>query len=135
MTGFYLRHVERFTFSKHERLCSRLRITEVVTTGRSVHDPPFKLVGKFMQLDTPGQAQIGFAVPRRNIKSAVVRNRVKRLMREAYRLNKARYHEQLRSAGKQCAWLFVFQGKAPLTFVETELKITRALDRWLQQHG
>ncbi len=127
--------MERATFSKHERLRGRLRVQEVATTGRSVHEAPFKLVGKLMTLPTDLPAQIAFAVPKRNLPSAVHRNRVKRLLREAYRLNKHRWYEQLRASGKQCAWLVIFQGKAPVTLAETELKITKALDRWLIQHG
>lgn len=127
--------MHRATFSKHERLRGRLRVQEVATTGRSVHEPPFKLVGKLMALPTDAPAQIAFAVPKRNLPLAVHRNRVKRLLREAYRINKHRWYEKLQASGKQCAWLIVFQGKAPVTLAETELKISRALDRWLQQHG
>jgi ribonuclease P protein component len=127
--------VQRATFSKHERLRGRLRVQEVATTGRSVHEPPFKLVGKLMALPTDAPAQIAFAVPKRNLPLAVHRNRVKRLLREAYRINKHRWYGKLQASGKQCAWLIVFQGKAPVTLAETELKISRALDRWLKQHG
>ncbi|MBK9193409.1 MAG: ribonuclease P protein component [Flavobacteriales bacterium] len=123
------------TFSKHERLRGRLRVQEVATTGRSVHEPPFKLVGKLMALPTDAPAQIAFAVPKRNLPLAVHRNRVKRLLREAYRIDKHRWYGKLQASGKQCAWLIVFQGKAPVTLAETELKISRALDRWLKQHG
>ena len=125
----------RPTFRKHERLTGRLRIQEVATTGRSVHEPPFKLVGKMMQLPTDAPAQVAFAVPKRFLRLAVQRNRVRRLMREAYRLNKHRYFDRLRQSGKQCAWLFVFQGKEPLTLSETQQKITRSLDRWMERHG
>ncbi|MBK6831070.1 MAG: ribonuclease P protein component [Flavobacteriales bacterium] len=127
--------MQRATFSKHERLRGRLRVQEVATTGRSVHEPPFKLVGKLMALPTDAPAQIAFAVPKRNLPLAVHRNRVKRLLREAYRINKHRWYGKLQASGKQCAWLIVFQGKAPVTLAETELKISRALDRWLKQHG
>ncbi|MBK7384213.1 MAG: hypothetical protein IPI81_12935 [Flavobacteriales bacterium] len=40
--------VERHTFSKEERLRGRLRVQEVVTTGRTVHEAPFKLTGKII---------------------------------------------------------------------------------------
>ena len=69
------------------------------------------------------------------MKHAVDRNRMKRLMREAYRLNKARYLEHLATTGRQCAWLFIFQGKAPIGLAETQVKITRCLDRWMEKHG
>lgn len=127
--------MERPTFSKHERLTGRLRIQEVVTQGRSIHEAPLKLVGRIMELPTPAAAQVAFAIPKRYMKLAVHRNRTRRLLREAYRLNKASYHARLRERGKQCAWLFIYQGKAPLTLAETQMKITRSLDRWMEKHG
>ena len=127
--------MERATFRKHERLTGRLRIEEVVKTGRSVFEPPFKLVGKLMELPTTAPAQVAFAIPKRYMKLAVQRNRMRRLLREAYRLNKHAYHDRLRAAGKQCAWLFIYQGKTPLTLSETQLKITRSMDSWMRQHG
>lgn len=127
--------MERATFRKHERLTGRLRIQEVATTGRSVFEPPLKLVGKLMELPTTAPAQVAFAIPKRYMKLAVQRNRMRRLLREAYRLNKHTYHDRLRTAGKQCAWLFVYQGKAPLTLAETQQRIMRSLDRWMKQHG
>lgn len=127
--------MERPTFSKHEHLTGRLRIQQVITEGRSLHEAPLKLVGRIMDLPTPASAQVAFAIPKRYMKLAVQRNRMRRLLREAYRLNKAAYHTRLREAGKQCAWLFIYQGKEPLTLAETHLKITRSLDRWMDKHA
>lgn len=125
----------RYTFRKHERLTGRLRIQEVVTQGRTVHEPPFKVVGRLMELPTDAPAQVAFAIPKRNMRLAVHRNRMRRLMREAYRQNKHDYHERLRAAGKQCAWLFIYQGKVPIDLAETRLKMIRSLDRWMERHG
>lgn len=125
----------RNTFRKHEHLCGKLRISEVATTGKAVHVPPFRLVGKHMPLPTIAPAQVAFAVPRRNLRHAVDRNRMKRLMREAYRLYKPKLYEALGQDGRKVAWLFVYQGRTPITFTETSRKITAALERWLKDHG
>lgn len=125
----------RLTFRKHEHLCGRLRIQEVVTTGKAVQVPPLRLVGKFMALPTVAPAQMAFAVPKRGLRKAVQRNRVKRLLREAWRLNKERYYVRLRTEGRQCAWLLVYKGDEACTLEELERKITRSLDRWFQQYG
>ncbi|WKZ65310.1 MAG: ribonuclease P protein component [Flavobacteriales bacterium] len=125
----------RNTFRKSERLCGRLRLKEVATTGRAVNEPPFRLVGKMMQLPTDAPAQVAFAVPSRSMRRAVQRNRMKRLMREAYRTGKHDLHERLRAEGRQCAWLFIFQGREPVSQEETRQRITRALSRWMEQHG
>lgn len=126
---------QRHTFSKNERLCGRLRLKEVATTGRAVNEPPFRLVGKRMPLPTDAPAQIAFAVPSRNMPRAVDRNRMKRLMREAYRMNKGPMLERLRTQGVQCAWLFIFQGREPVTHAQTTSRLMRALDRWMNEHG
>jgi ribonuclease P protein component len=125
----------RHTFRKHEHLCGELRIKEVATTGKAVHVPPFRLVGKFMELPGTAPAQIAFAVPRRNLRKAVERNRMKRLMREAYRLMKPRTYERLSAGTGRVAWLLVYQGRELIGQEETARKISDALDRWLLQHG
>ncbi len=125
----------RNTFRKHEHLCGKLRIRDVALTGAAVHVPPFKLVGKVMELPTHAPAQIAFAVPRRNLKRAVDRNRIKRLMREAYRTNKNELYAKLEGREQKIAWLVVFQGRADIDLRSTEQKITKALHRWLEQHG
>ncbi len=125
----------RATFTKDERLCGQLRIKEVVTSGKTVHESPIKLVGKKMQLPTDAPAQVAFAIPRRYMRKAVQRNRMRRLMREAWRLNKAPVNARLKTSNVQCAWLFIYQGRTLLTFSETQMKITRSLDRWMNEHG
>jgi ribonuclease P protein component len=110
-------------------------LKEVVTTGRAVYESPFKLVGKKMELPGGAPAQIAFAVPRRNMRSAVHRNRMRRRMRESWRLNRQPFVDRLKGSNTSCAWLFVYQGKSPLSFSLTQVKITRLLDRWLNEHG
>jgi hypothetical protein len=60
---------------------------------------------------------------------------MKRLMREAYRLNKQALYESLAGRGDQIAWLFVYQGRSCISQEETSRKITKALQRWLKDHG
>jgi len=124
----------RATFRKHERLCGRTAIKQLLAGGKAVNEAPIRLIGKVMPLDHPVPAQIAFAVPKRYLPHAVDRNLAKRRMREAYRLNKDRWQAALRDAGVQCAWLVVFQGKAPLPFSITQRKISRCIDRWILEH-
>lgn len=124
----------RATFRKHERLCARTAIQELLDSGRAVNEPPVRLIGKVMPLDTTAPAQIAFAVPRRHLPRAVDRNRVRRRLREAYRLHKHGWHATLQQAGVQCAWLVVFQGRTVPPYAEVQRKISRAIDRWLHEH-
>jgi ribonuclease P protein component len=124
----------RATFRKHERLTGRDRVKQVATTGQVVKLPPFRLIGLLMPLDTVAPAQVAFAIPKRHVRLATQRNRMRRLMRETYRLEKHRWYDRLREAGVQCAWLLVFQGAAPLPWAEAREKITRTFDRWTEEH-
>lgn len=127
--------MERHTFPKHERLRGRPRIQRLIAEGATVHVPPFRLTGLYMELDAPVPAQVAFAVPKRNLPRAVDRNRARRRMREVYRLNKHAYHARLAEHGRSCAWLFVLQGRTVPPFAEVEGKMIRALDRWFKEHA
>lgn len=54
---------------------------------------------------------MGFSVPRREVRKAVDRNRVKRLMREAYRLNKQMFSEFVQTKYINLDILFIYRGK------------------------
>lgn len=124
----------RATFPKSERLAGKTTIQELIETGQAVNEAPFRLVGKLMDTRTQATARIAFAVPKRNLPRAVDRNRQKRLMREAFRLNKHTWIERLRERGVRCAWLLIFQGKAPISQIETSRATIRLIDRWLKEH-
>ena len=88
---------ERFTLSKEERICSKKLINELFTgNGRSMTAFPLRVV--FMKRtivnDQPRAAML-VSVPKRYFKHAVDRNRAKRQLREAYRLQKHQLVEAL----------------------------------------
>jgi ribonuclease P protein component len=121
--------------TKAERLCARKAIDAVVAQGHAVHEAPFRLVGSFMDLPTTYPAQIAFSVPKRYMPLAVQRNRMKRLMREAYRLHKHRWYQALDGKEHECAWLLIYQSRTPLPWAKVEGTMTRLFDRWLAQHA
>lgn len=77
-----------FGFPKKERLKSRRLWEAVFEEGRQIKAYPLLLYYLKTPLPEAVAAQAGFAVPKRALRKAVARNRVKRLMREAYRLDK-----------------------------------------------
>jgi len=74
----------KLTYNKHEKLKSKKAIEQLFAEGKSVSSYPLRLV--YIKNNTG--TKVGVSVSKRNFKLAVHRIRVKRLMREAYRLNK-----------------------------------------------
>lgn len=124
----------RSTFRKHERLTGRDAINAVVKQGTAINDKPFRLVGRIGPLASVSPAQVAFAIPKRHMRKATDRNHARRLMREAYRLEKERWYGPLRAAGVQCAWLVIYQSSHSLAFPIVRQRLCDLLDRWLLEH-
>jgi len=79
---------DRFTFSKAERLKNKHRIGAVFKRGKSVFVYPYRAVYLEMPAVTPAPVQVGISVPRRLVPKAHQRNKIKRQIRDVYRLQK-----------------------------------------------
>jgi len=100
-----------FTLSKEERLTRKKIIEEVFASGKSVKSPAVVLVYLFTPLPVELPVQVLFTASKRNFKRAHDRNRIKRLLREAYRHQKHPTLDGLKASGRQAALLFIFTGK------------------------
>jgi ribonuclease P protein component len=100
---------QRYTFKKAEKLKSRKTIEQLFKEGRSFSNFPFRVLWKLNE-NAIAPLQSGFAVGSKHFKKAVDRNRVKRLMREAYRLQKNNLQEQLAQQQKHLAIFFIYAG-------------------------
>jgi len=83
--------MKKYTFKKEERLCSKRRIESLFHNGSSFIVYPFRAVYQVepsLPLGSPSVA-ILISVSKKRFKKAVSRNRIKRLLREAYRLEKS----------------------------------------------
>ena len=100
-----------YSYDKKEKLKSSKLLETLFTKGRSLNAFPVKVF--YMPLTTTDELPIkaGVGVSARNFKKAVDRNRIKRLLRECYRLNKLSLHEQLRAQQKKLAVFFLYVGK------------------------
>jgi ribonuclease P protein component len=76
------------TFKKEERLCNKKLIDGLFHNGSSFLCYPFRASWMLSDAGQQFPVQVLFAVAKKRYKRAVDRNLLKRLMREAYRLNK-----------------------------------------------
>ena len=94
----------RFTLGKDTKLKSKKAIEQLFTDGNSIRKGPLRCVFKFASGEMAHK--VGVSVSKRFFKKAPDRNRVKRLFREAYRLNQ---HDLMMShEGKHLEMMFTF---------------------------
>lgn len=72
-------------------------------------------------------AKAGFSVSKKNFQKAVKRNLLKRRMREAYRINKSGFYENLKE--KKLDLMFIYVARDILPFVTIEKSIKTILER------
>lgn len=115
------------TFPKNEKLKSRKLITQLFDEGKGVSKFPVKLL--YLPVETLKNHQATFAVPKKNFKSAVDRNRIKRQLREAYRLQKEML---VTSSETKYALLFLYLGKKKPQYEELENCVALLLKKLLK---
>ena len=118
---------KRFTFSKDERLHSKILIEELFVNGESFYKYPFKVIVKKTSIKKEHLVRILISVPKKIFKKAVDRNRVKRLIREAYRLNKNIIYDHEEAEPHCLDIAFVYTAKSILSYQEIERKIVLIL--------
>lgn len=109
--AIFTQHYEmamEFSFPKKEHLKRQKLIKQIFSDGNTITVFPLKLYYVETPLPEHVSIQAGFSVAKRAFKHAVQRNRIKRLMREAYRLNKATVFNKSKT---QYAFMFLYIGK------------------------
>lgn len=120
----------RFTLGKFERLKSRKLIAALFEEGTSVKKYPLKI--NFLQIEHTSNypVQAAFSVPKRRFKSAVDRNRIKRLLRETYRKEKFIVYDSL---SKPYVIMITYIGKTEESYVNVEATMKKALTLFVKQ--
>ena len=114
------------SFGRKEKLKSKKLITQLFEEGKGISIYPIKLI--YLPTDYKDKPlQTGVTVSKRNFKSAVDRNRIKRLLREAYRRNKA---QVFNNTDANFAFLFLYLGKDMPTFEQLDHKMKLILNKF-----
>ena len=81
-------NINNYKFRKEEKIVGENRIDSLFIEGKSFVAFPLRVVYLKTELSLSSPISVLVSVPKKRIKSAVKRNRIKRQVREAYRLNK-----------------------------------------------
>ena len=122
--------VSKFTFKKSERLSSKKYIKELFDNGSSFYIYPFKMMVLANSGPDINHNQILITVPKRIFKRAVDRNKIKRLIREAYRLNK---HQLINGSQQTFRIGYIYTAKVCLSFNLIQEKLKLSLDRIIME--
>lgn len=120
--------MSRYTFGKKEKLCSKLVIDKLFKSGKSFKAYPLRVV--YLPLsESDSAAKLLISVPKKRFGKAVSRNQIKRLIREAYRLNKPDLIEKWQADRKYFALAFVYIGNDIPNYHDLSVTVIGILDK------
>lgn len=117
---------KQFTLGKSERLKSRKAIDELFKNGKRFTVLPFRV---FFVITKQSNLQFGAGVSTRNFKKAVDRNRIKRLTKEAYRLQKISLQQLLKEKQKGLSLFFIYTEKEIKEYQQIYLQVEKVIKK------
>jgi ribonuclease P protein component len=100
-----------FTYNKQEKLKSRKQLEALFSKGRTLLLFPVKVFYLLPETPLDNVVKTGVGASSRTFKKAVQRNRIKRLLREAYRVNKKPLHQFLQTHNRQLVVFLLYVDK------------------------
>jgi ribonuclease P protein component len=119
-------------FGKEERLCSATDIQTLFDEGKQIFRHPVKLIWMPVFSSEKQEIKVLISVSKRNFKHATDRNRIKRVLREIYRMHKSLLYNDLKDKSLHIAIIFV--GKKLPGFKTLEPIIIGLFQRLISEH-
>jgi ribonuclease P protein component len=121
---------QRNTLQAIERLKLRKQIETLFQTGEAFSVFPLRVVYSLNPMTGTeiSPVRAGFSIPKKRFKKAVDRNRIKRLLREAWRLQKHPLYQSI-PEGKQLHCFLIFTGNEKLNFEEAKTTVKKLSDK------
>ena len=120
----------RNTLGKQERLKSKKLIEKLYAEGDSVKNFPLRMMYVQTVHTSEFPCQVGVSVAKRNYKLAVDRNRLKRLMRETYRLQKQIVYNNL---DEPYVFMISYIGREEIKYEDLYLKMEKLLTLFIDK--
>ena len=122
-------------FGKSERLKSKKTIEDVYSHGQQIKKFPFLLKYLRTSIEKGAKVQIVVSIPKRNVKKATDRNRLKRQIKEVYRLNKKELFELINKQEKDLALFLIYTGGVDVEYQLLESKLKLILQELIKQES
>jgi ribonuclease P protein component len=123
----------QFTLGRKERLKSRKAIEQLFSTGHSFVMSPFRIFYQDSNEKELACLQFGIGVSSRNFRKAVDRNRIKRLTRESWRLQKNRLRQLLQEKKKGMQVFMIYTGKEMPDYTVMQDKMQFIINKLVKQ--
>ena len=105
----------KLTLNKTDRLKSKKAIDQLFEEGNAFKKFPLRVL--YLPVEEAAKTKAGFSVPKRLFKLAVDRNRIKRQLREAYRLQRLSLEQE---SGKKFVLMFIYMAKEEAPYAQIE---------------
>lgn len=119
-----------YKYSKKDKLKSKKLIEQLFAEGKAITIFPLRLVYLKTPFEDGSDIKTGVSVSKRLHKNAVDRNHIKRLIREAYRLNKPNYFNTNTTG---YAFMILYLSKDKITFKALDTKMRSLFERFLNK--
>jgi len=118
------------SFGKSQKLKSKKLIDQLFVEGKNIKSYPLKLVYTRINNSENIALKTGVSVPKKLVKTAVKRNRIKRMMREVFRKNKYLVNNDLSS---YYALMFIHISREEMSYEKLEKSMIKILENFREK--
>jgi ribonuclease P protein component len=122
--------INRYKMPKAYMLAGKKQFETLFQSGEAFFVYPYRIIYQIETNTTKPNFEIGISVPKRKFKLAVHRNRLKRLTKEAFRLNQHPLHLCLDHAKVNIKILFIYTHIEAITFETAQKSILKIIKQF-----
>lgn len=121
--------MKKYSLNKTERLKSKKEISRLFKDGKFLYTTNFKLGWDTCVSIEKSSLKTAVSIPKKNFKLAVDRNRLKRQIKEIYRLNKNIVYNTLENSNLSVNIIIIFNAKNKLPYKIMEPELITLLEK------